>query len=100
MKKTFVWVLAVVVVCSIVAVAADNSDNAGNVPKLIRLSKFEVKVGKMDEFAGISRQVRQALNSGDADYHFVAATPIAGTGGVVDFLAFYDDYGQIEKSMK
>ena len=100
MKKTFVWVLAVVVVCSIVAVAGDNSDNTGNVPKLIRLSKFEVKVGKMDEFAGISRQVRQALNSGNADYHFVAATPIAGAGGVVDFLAFYDDYGQIEKSMK
>ncbi len=100
MKKTFVWVLAMVVVCSIVAVAGDNSDNTGNVPKLIRLSKFEVKIGKMDEFAGISRQVRQALNAGNADYHFVAATPIAGAGGVVDFLAFYDDYAQIEKSMK
>jgi hypothetical protein len=86
-------------VCSIVAVAGDMSDTS-NVPKLIRLSKFEVKIGKMDEFAGISRQVRQALNAGNADYHFVAATPIAGAGGVVDFLAFYDDYGQIEKSMK
>lgn len=99
MKKTFVWVLAMVVACSVVAVAGDMSDNS-NVPKLIRLSKFEVKIGKMDEFTGLSHQVKQALNAGNADYHFVAATPIAGPGGVVDFLAFYDDYGQIEKSMK
>jgi len=100
MKKTLVWVLAMLVVCSIVAVAGDSSDTAGNVPKLIRLSKYEVKMGKIGEFASLNQQVRQALNHGDASYHYVAATPIAGTGGLVDIVSFYDNYGQIETAMK
>ncbi len=100
MKKTLVWVLAVLVACSMVAVAGDSSDTAGNVPKLIRLSKYEVKMGKIGEFANLNQQVRQALNNGDASYHYVAATPIAGTGGLVDIVSFYDNYGQIETAMK
>jgi hypothetical protein len=100
MKKTLVWVLAVLVVCSMVAVAGDSSDTAGNVPKLIRLSKYEIKMGKIGEYANLNQQVRQALNNGNASYHYVAATPIAGTGGLVEIVSFYENYGQIETAMK
>jgi len=100
MKKTSIWVLAMLVVCSIMAVAGDSSDAASNVPKLIRLSKYEIKMGKIGEFANLNQQVRQALNNGDASYHYVAATPIAGTAGLVEIASFYDNYSQIETAMK
>lgn len=100
MKQTVVWVLAVLVVCSMGAVAGDSSNTAGNVPKLIRLSKFEIKMGKTEEFASLNRQVRQALNAGNANYHYVAATPLTGDSGLVEFFGFYDNYGQIEEAMK
>jgi hypothetical protein len=57
-------------------------------------------VGKIGEFANLNQQVRQALNNGNATYHYVAATPLAGSGGVVEFVSFYDNYGQIETAMK
>jgi hypothetical protein len=100
MKQTVVWVLAVLVVCSMGAVAGDSSNTAGNVPKLIRLSKFEIKMGKTEEFASLNRQVRQALNAGNANYHYVAATPLTGDSALVEFFGFYDNYGQIEEAMK
>jgi len=100
MKKTLIWVLAMLVVCSTVAVAGDSSDTAGNVPKLIRLSKYEIKTGKIGEYANLNQQVRQALNNGNASFHYVAATPIAGTGGLVEIVSFYDNYGEIETAMK
>lgn len=99
MKNSLVWILAALLVLTVVAVAADSSDTS-NVPKLIRLTKFEVKIGKMTEFTTINSQVRQALNNGNADYHYVAATPIAGPGGIVEFVSFYDNYAQIDSAMK
>jgi hypothetical protein len=100
MKKTSVCLLAVLVMCSMMAVAGDSSDSATNVPKLIRLSKFEIKMGKTEEFASLNRQVRQALNTGGANYHYIAATPLTGNSGVTEFFGFYDNYGEIEQAMK
>jgi hypothetical protein len=100
MKKTLVLALPVLVACSIVAVAGDSPDSAGNVPKLIRLTKFEVKIGKVGEFSNLNQQVRQALNDGNASYHYVAMTPLAGSGGVVEFVSFYDEFSEIETAMK
>jgi len=100
MKKVCAWILAVLVVCSVVAVAGDNAGAASNVPKLIRISKYDVKIGKTLEYESLVRQVRQALNSNNANYHWVAASPIAGTGGTIDIIGFYDNFAEIEQSMK
>lgn len=98
MKKLVVWALAFAFVFSVAAMAGDNTATAGNVPKLIRISKYEVKPGKVLEFSGLVRQVRQALNEGNADYHWIAATPATGNTGAVELIGFYDSFAEIDRA--
>jgi hypothetical protein len=98
MKRLFVWtlVLSFVVLCSSAALAGDESSSA-NVPKLLRVTKYEVKAGHAMEYASLVRQVREKL--ADADYHWIAATPITGAGDRVNLIGFYDSYAQIQQTM-
>ena len=98
MKRLFVWtlVLSFLVLCSSAALAGDENSSA-NVPKLLRLTKYEVKAGHSMDYAALVRQVREKI--GDADYHWIATTPITGAGDRVNLIGFYDTYAQIEQTM-
>src|SRR5215468_4009043 len=98
MKRLLVWMLitGLVVLCSSAALAGDESSSA-NVPKLLRLTKYEVKAGHSTEYATLVRQVREKL--GDINYHWIAATPITGAGDRVNLIGFYDSYAQLEEVM-
>ena len=96
MRRTLVLMLALVLLGSVVAVAGDSS-SASNVPKIIRIDRDSLKVGKEVLFSGLVRQVRQASRTGNANVHWVAGTPMTGSGPEVVFLEFYNSYADVEQ---
>ena len=98
MKRLFVWtlVMSFIVLCSSAALAGDENTSA-NVPKLLRITKYEMKAGHSMEYASLVKQVRERI--GDADYHWIAASPMTGPGDRMNLIGFYDSYAQIEQTM-
>ena len=96
MRRTLALMLALVLLGSVVAVAGDSSAPS-NVPKIIRLDRDSLKEGKGEVFAGLVRQVRQASRTGNANVHWVAGTPMTGSGPEVVFLEFYNSYADVEQ---
>lgn len=96
MRKTLALILALVLLGSVVAVAGD-TPSASNVPKIIRIDRDSLKVGKEGVFSGLVHQVRQATRNSSANVHWVAGTPMTGSGPEVVFLEFYNSYADVEQ---
>jgi hypothetical protein len=99
MKRLFVWtlVLSFVALCTSSAALAGDDGASANIPKLLRITKYEMKPGHSMEYASLVRQVREKI--GDADYHWIAASPMTGPGDRMNLIGFYDSYAQIEQTM-
>jgi hypothetical protein len=96
MKRFLLAIIAVLCILSMVALAADNPA----VPKYIRLTQYNLKPAKGAEFGNLVHQVRTALQTANADYHWVSATPITGAGDRVGIMGFYDSFAQMETAEK
>ena len=96
MRRTLALMLALVLLGSVVALAGDSS-SASNAPKIIRIDRDSLKVGKEVVFSGLVRQVRQVSRTGNANVHWVAGTSMTGSGPEVVFLEFYNSYADVEQ---
>ncbi len=92
MKKLLVLSLAFLLIAGLPAFAGDAA--AGGAPKILRISHYEVKPGKMATHDALVRQVREALNTGNANYHWIAAQPMTGNSNETVFINFYDNYAE------
>lgn len=99
MRKTFVWALAFLLLSSVAVFAGDETASYPNVPKIVRIRAFEVMPGRISDYESLNRQVRAALSSGNADYHFVVVTPSTGHDGEVTSVAFFDNYTEMQRAI-
>ncbi|HXE89878.1 MAG TPA: hypothetical protein VNK82_02845 [Terriglobales bacterium] len=94
MKKHFALLLAFLLVSSLVALAGD----AAGAPKILRIFKAETAPGRSATYDAAVRQVRQAVNAGKADFHWIAARPFTGDANQIMFLTFADNFAEVERS--
>jgi hypothetical protein len=97
MKATFVMVVAVVLASSLVAVAADPSSN---LPKLIILTREDIKMGKMGEHDAVVHKMIQTANSTNANFHWISGRSITGNISEYIGVTFADTYADLEKDMQ
>ncbi|HSA92352.1 MAG TPA: hypothetical protein VLE48_05020 [Terriglobales bacterium] len=93
MKKHFALLLAFLLVSSLVALAGDHS-----VPKILRVYKAETAPGHGATYDAAVRQVRQAVNAGNAEFHWIAARPFTGDSNQTVFLTFANSFAEVERS--
>ena len=99
MKMTLAVVLAVVLVSSLVALAADNPSPT-NLPKLIVLNREDIKMGRMGEHDALMHQLIQTANSTHSDFHWISGKSI--TGNTSEFIAvgFAGSYADVQQGMQ
>lgn len=97
MRATLTVLLALVLVSSLVAVAADSSSN---LPKLIILTREDIKMGKMGDHDALIHKMIQTANSTNSNFHWISGKSITGNTSEYVGVGFADTYADLEKGLQ
>lgn len=95
MKKIAFTAFLLLAFC-VVAVAGE----AGSGPsKIVTVTTYDLKPGKIPVFDGIAKQVRQVSTEANAGGHWLAASVVTGKANRTVIVRGYDSYASYEKTM-
>ena len=93
MKKAISLALATMFLLAVCAWA--QSGNAP--PKILMISRISIKEGKMMQYQGLDRQVRQLVHKNDPALNWITATAFTGSDNEEAYLQFVNSFAEIEQ---
>lgn len=93
MKKAISLALATMFLLAVCAWA--QSGNAP--PKILMISRISIKEGKMMQYQGLDRQVRQLVHQNDPNLNWITATAFTGSDNEEAYLQFANSFAEIEQ---
>jgi len=67
-------------------------------PKLLVINRESIKEGRMSQYQGLDRQVRQVVHKNDPNLNWITATAFTGADNEETYLQFANSYTDIEKA--
>ena len=93
MKKAICLALATMFLLTVCAWAQSN--NAP--PKVLMISRISIKEGKIMQYQGLDRQVRQLVHKNDPNLNWITATAFTGSDNEEAYLQFANSFAEIEQ---
>lgn len=95
MRKAISLALATMFLLTVCAWAQSNSSSAP--PKILMISRVTLKEGKMMQYQGLDRQVRQVVHQNDPNLNWITATAFTGSDNEETYLQFANSFAEIEQ---
>lgn len=93
MRKAISVVLVTFLLLSLYAIAQDQPTGP---PKLLVISRNELKVGKMMQYQKLDEQVRRAV-ANEPKLNWITMTAYAGNNAEESYLMFFNNYAEMEQ---
>lgn len=71
---------------------------AASAPKLLVIYRESLKEGKMAQYQGLDRQVRQVVHKNDPNLNWITATAFTGSDNEETYFQFANSYADIERA--
>jgi hypothetical protein len=67
-------------------------------PKFLVISRESIKEGRMSQYQGLDKQVRQVVHKNDPNLNWITATAFTGTDNEETYFQFANSYADIEQA--
>src|SRR5947209_324768 len=69
---------------------------AASAPKLLVISRENIKEGRIGQYQGLDKQVRQVVHKSDPNLNWITATAFTGADNEETYFQFANNYADIE----
>lgn len=97
MRKLFVIGLVLVFAASVVVAAQQQASPATGVPKILQITREDIKIGRTTSHDNLVGSVRRASATQKSTYHWVAARTASGNANENVFFAGFDSFADFDK---
>jgi hypothetical protein len=71
---------------------------ATSAPKFLVISRENIKEGKISQYQGLDKQVRQVVHKSDPNLNWITATAFTGADNEETYFQFANSYAEIEQA--